>query len=81
MARYRATARSLYANGRRSRHRVDQGLVDRKVEVDDDALEFVAARALNPQKSRILLQLALAAGISGPAAIQAEFDAPRHAAS
>ena len=61
--------------------RVDQGLVDRKVEVDDDALEFVAARALNPQKSRILLQLALAAGISGPAAIQAEFDAPRHAAS
>lgn len=61
--------------------RVDQGLVDRNVEVEDDALGFVAARALNPQKSRILLQLALAGGISEPAAIQAEFDAPRHAAS
>jgi L-asparaginase len=58
--------------------RVDQGLVDRNVEVDDDALGFVAARALNPQKSRILLQLALAAGLADPAAIQAEFDAPRH---
>jgi L-asparaginase len=61
--------------------RVDQGLVDRNVEVDDDALGFIAARALNPQKSRILLQLALAAGLSEPAAIQAEFDAPRHSAS
>jgi L-asparaginase len=58
--------------------RVDQGLVDRNVEVDDDALGFVAARALNPQKSRILLQLALAAGLADTAAIQAEFDAPRH---
>ncbi|MXP41444.1 asparaginase [Altererythrobacter soli] len=60
--------------------RVDQGLVDRNVEVDDDGLGFVAARALNPQKSRILLQLALAAGLTDPAAIQAEFDAPRHTA-
>lgn len=61
--------------------RVDQGLVDRNVEVDDDTQGFVAARALNPQKSRILLQLALTAGISQPAAIQAEFDEPRHAAA
>lgn len=61
--------------------RVDQGLVDRNVEVDDDALGFVAARALNPQKSRILLQLALSAGLTDSAAIQAEFDAPRHAAA
>lgn len=60
--------------------RVDQGLVDRNIEVDDDGLGFVAARALNPQKSRILLQLALAAGLVEPAAIQAEFDAPRHVA-
>ena len=54
--------------------RVDQGSVDRNLEVDDDALGFVAARGLGPAKARILLQVLLANGISDPAAIQAEFD-------
>jgi L-asparaginase len=57
--------------------RVDQGLVDRNVEVDDDAFGFVAARALNPAKSRILLQLLLASGVGDPTQIQGAFDAPR----
>ena len=52
--------------------RVDEGLVDR--EGEDEANRFVAARALNPQKARILLQLLLASGTSDPAAIQQSFD-------
>ena len=52
--------------------RADEGLVDR--EDEDDANGFVAARALNPQKARILLQLLLAAGESDPATIQRAFD-------
>lgn len=52
--------------------RLDEGLVDR--EPEDDANGFVAARALNPQKARILLQVLLANGIDDPAAIQAAFD-------
>lgn len=52
--------------------RLDEGLVDR--EPEDDANHFVAARALNPQKARILLQMLLAAGIDDPAAIQRAFD-------
>jgi L-asparaginase len=39
--------------------RVGSGIVKRNVEVDDDRLGFVAARELNPQKARVLLQLAL----------------------
>ncbi|MFZ9396663.1 MAG: asparaginase [Erythrobacter sp.] len=54
--------------------RVDEGMVDRNVEVDDDARGFVAARALGPAKSRILLMLLVASGITDPAAIQAAFD-------
>ena len=54
--------------------RVDQGSVDRNLEVDDDALGFVAARGLGPAKARILLQVLLASGITDPAAMQAEFD-------
>ena len=54
--------------------RVDQGLVDRNVEVDDDGLGFVAARALNPQKARILLQLLLASDTREAAAMQRAFD-------
>lgn len=38
------------------------------------------ASALKPGKSRILLRLALAAGLSDSAAIQAEFDGPNHQA-
>ena len=39
--------------------RVGSGIVKRNVEVNDDQLGFVASRELNPQKARILLQLAL----------------------
>ena len=53
--------------------RADEGLVDR--EPEDDANRFVAARALNPQKARILLQLLVAGGETDPAAIQRAFDA------
>lgn len=52
--------------------RVDQGLVDR--EPEDDTNQFVAARALGPPKSRILLQLLLANGIDDPVRTQAAFD-------
>ena len=55
--------------------RVDEGMVDRNVEVDDDTRGFVAARALGPAKARILLQLLVAAETSDPAAIQQAFDA------
>jgi L-asparaginase len=56
--------------------RVDEGMVDRNVEVDDDARGFVAARALGPAKARILLQLLIASGITDPAQIQPAFDNP-----
>ena len=39
--------------------RVATGLVGRNVEVDDDKLGFIASDELNPQKSRVLLTLAL----------------------
>ena len=52
--------------------RLDEGLVDR--EPEDEATGCVAARALNPQKARILLQVLLANGIDDPAEIQAAFD-------
>lgn len=54
--------------------RVDQGYVDRNLEVDDDAHGFVAARSYNPAKARIMLQLLIASGIGDPAAMQAHFD-------
>lgn len=54
--------------------RVDQGYVDRNLEVDDDAHGFVAARSYNPAKARILLQLLIASGITDPQAMQAHFD-------
>lgn len=52
--------------------RLDEGLVDR--EPEDDSNGFIAARALNPQKARILLQLLLVAGEVDLAAIQQAFD-------
>jgi len=52
--------------------RLDEGLVDR--EPEDDENRFVAARALGPSKARILLQLLIASGVSDPAAIQREYD-------
>jgi L-asparaginase len=39
--------------------RVTTGLVGRNVELDDNKLGFVASLGLNPQKSRVLLRLAL----------------------
>jgi L-asparaginase len=39
--------------------RVTTGMVGRNVEVDDEKLGFVASLGLNPQKSRVLLRLAL----------------------
>jgi L-asparaginase len=39
--------------------RVVTGLVGRNVEVDDNKLGFIASAGLNPQKSRVLLRLAL----------------------
>lgn len=54
--------------------RVDQGYVDRNLEVDDEARGFVAARSYNPAKARILLQLLIANGITDSAAMQAHFD-------
>jgi L-asparaginase len=54
---------------------VDEGLVDRNVEVDDDALGLVAARALGPAKARVLMMVLIASGITDPGRIQAAFDA------
>lgn len=54
--------------------RVDEGMVDRNVEVDDDARGFVAARALGPAKARVLLMVLLANQITNVGAIQAAFD-------
>ena len=39
--------------------RVATGRVGRNVELDDDKIGFVASLGLNPQKSRVLLRLAL----------------------
>ncbi|GEN12040.1 asparaginase [Myxococcus fulvus] len=47
--------------------RVVSGDVGRNIEVDDDALGLVAADQLNPQKSRVLLQLCLARGMDARA--------------
>ena len=55
--------------------RVDEGLVDRNVEVEDDALGLVAARALGPARARVLLMVLIANGITDAAAVQAAFDA------
>ena len=54
--------------------RVDEGMVERNVEVDDDARGFVAARALGPAKARVLLMVLIANGVTGAAAVQAAFD-------
>jgi L-asparaginase len=54
--------------------RVDEGIVDRNVEVDDDALGLVAARALGPARARVLLMVLIANGITDPEAVQAAFD-------
>jgi L-asparaginase len=61
------TAAALEALGAQSKKgivcvrstRVATGTVGRNVEVDDDKLGLVASDDLNPQKSRVLLRLAL----------------------
>jgi L-asparaginase len=53
--------------------RVGSGDVERGVELDDDALGFVVADQLNPQKSRILLQLCLAHELDRDAVQEAFF--------
>jgi L-asparaginase len=53
--------------------RTNSGAVARNVELDDDKLGFVAAQELNPQKARVLLQLALTKG-NDAKAVQALFD-------
>jgi L-asparaginase len=45
--------------------RVGSGDVGRNIEVDDDGLGLVASDQLNPQKSRVLLQLCLEHGLQG----------------
>lgn len=54
--------------------RVDEGIVDRNVEVEDDALGLVAARALGPAKARMLLMVLIANGITDARSVQAAFD-------
>ncbi len=54
--------------------RVGSGHVMRNGAASDDALGFVSAGSLNPFKARVLLMLALAAGVSGAAALQDVFD-------
>lgn len=44
--------------------RVRSGDVGRNIEVDDDGMGFVVSDQLNPQKSRVLLQLCLAHGLN-----------------
>jgi len=53
--------------------RVTTGQVGRNVEVNDDSLHFVASLAQNPQKSRVLLRLALLK-TTDPRTIQRYFD-------
>ncbi|HEX4682620.1 MAG TPA: type II asparaginase [Gemmatimonadaceae bacterium] len=53
--------------------RVTTGQVGRNVEVKDDSLGFVASLGLNPQKSRVLLRLALLR-TKDPTVIQRYFD-------
>lgn len=53
--------------------RVATGNVGRNVELDDDALGFVASLDMNPQKARVLLRLALTKS-TDPKQIQRVFD-------
>jgi L-asparaginase len=54
--------------------RVGSGHVMRNGAAPDDALGFVSAGTLNPYKARVLLMLALAAGITDAAALQSVFE-------
>ncbi|HEY3597143.1 MAG TPA: asparaginase [Paraburkholderia sp.] len=54
--------------------RVGSGHVMHNGAASDNALGFVSANSLNPYKARVLLMLALAAGGTGPVALQRAFD-------
>lgn len=54
--------------------RVGSGHVMRNGAASDDALGSVSAGTLNPYKARVLLMLALAAGVTDAGALQAVFD-------
>jgi L-asparaginase len=54
--------------------RAGSGHVMRNGAAPDDALGFVSAGSLNPYKARVLLMLALAAGVDGADALQRVFD-------
>lgn len=54
--------------------RVGTGFTNRNAEVNDDQLGFAASMDLNPAKSRILLQLLIAAGAKEAAKVQAAFE-------
>jgi L-asparaginase len=54
--------------------RVDEGLVDRNVEVDDDSFGLVAARALGPARARVLLMVLVGSGVTDSREVQAAFD-------
>ncbi|NEG64659.1 asparaginase (plasmid) [Pantoea agglomerans] len=55
--------------------RLNAGTASFDLEVDDTGLGFVAAGSLNPQRSRLLLQLLLCRGLKTPEDIQPVFDA------
>jgi L-asparaginase len=52
--------------------RTGGGVVERNIEIDDDAHGFIVAEELNPQKARVLLMLGLSRGLDA-AALQALF--------
>jgi L-asparaginase len=54
--------------------RVGSGHVMRNGAAADDLLGFVTAGSLNPYKTRVLLMLALASGVTGAVALQGVFD-------
>lgn len=73
-----AALKALAAQARRGvvcvrSSRVATGIVGRNVEVNDDSLGLVASLGLNPQKSRVLLRLALTQ-TRDPKVIQRYFD-------
>ena len=55
--------------------RLNAGTSTLNLEVDDGRLGLVAARSVNPQRSRLLLQLLLHRGLQLPTELQAIFDA------
>ncbi len=54
--------------------RLGSGHVMRNGAANDDALGFVSAGSLNPYKARVLLMLALAAGVADVRELQQVFD-------